>query len=336
MAFLKLLLLQNPGSNRTGIFFAINLSIPAFALEISLKMKSQTKTDCNNKWYCIAFIVGIFSCICQILPAQNGVLSPPPHGATPSPCDMDRVNRPFPMQHAYVRDADLMWSKRVWRVIDLREKMNLPLYYPLEPTVCLKSLFDVLKTAVLSGDLKAYANPVFDDEFTVEMTKEEVSRLLVSWDSTEVENVNNPGEYIKVPVKKEITAGNVCQYWIKEDWFFDRQRSVMESRIIGICPLVQKISESGDVVGVKPLFWIYFPNARPFLAQAGSFNSFNDAERMSLDELFVKRKFSSFVYKESNVYNRSIAEYKTGMDALLESESVKEDIFKYESDLWQQ
>ena len=282
--------------------------------------------------------ITIFICLLtyQTSFAQAGVKDPPRNGQTPSPCDMNRIQRPFPMQQAYVRDADMMWSKRVWRVIDLREKMNLPLYYPLEPTVCLKSLFDVFKTAIMDGSLKAYANPVFDDEFTVEMTKEEVSKLLVSVDSSDVENVNNPGEYIKVPLKTEIGAGNICQYWIKEDWFFDRQRSVMEVRIVGICPLVQKIAENGDVVGVKPLFWIYFPDARAVMARAASFNSFNDSERMSYDELFAKRKFSSFVYKESNVYNRSIAEYKVGMDALLESESVKEDIFKYESGLWQQ
>lgn len=298
-------------------------------------MEHQAMTGENRFLY---LTITIFICLLtyQTSFAQAGVKDPPRNGQTPSPCDMNRIQRPFPMQQAYVRDADMMWSKRVWRVIDLREKMNLPLYYPLEPTVCLKSLFDVFKMAIMDGSLKAYANPVFDDEFTVEMTKEEVSKLLVSVDSSDVENVNNPGEYIKVPLKTEIGAGNICQYWIKEDWFFDRQRSVMEVRIVGICPLVQKIAENGDVVGVKPLFWIYFPDARAVMARAASFNSFNDSERMSYDELFAKRKFSSFVYKESNVYNRSIAEYKVGMDALLESESVKEDIFKYESDLWQQ
>jgi gliding motility associated protien GldN len=250
---------------------------------------------------------------------------------------MIRSSRPFPMSTVYVREADMMWSKRVWRVIDLREKMNLPLYYPMEPTPCLMSLFDVLKSAILKGDLKAFANPIFDDEFISELTKEEVSKMMISWDSThQVENVNNPGEMIREPLKKELTAGNICQYWIKEDWFFDKQRSVMEARIIGICPLVQKLSEDGDVIGVKPLFWIYFPDARPYLARAATFNFHNDAERMSYDELFVKRKFSSYVYKESNVYNRSIAEYKQGLDAQLESEDIKEDIFKYESDLWHQ
>ena len=108
----------------------------------------------------------------------------------------------------------------------------------------------------------------------------------------------------------------------------------MESRIVGICPLAQKISEGGEVIGERPLFWIYFPDARPFLARSAAFNFHNDAERMSYDELFVKRRFASYVYKESNVYNRSIAEYKSGLDALIESEGIKEDIFKYEDNLW--
>jgi len=254
---------------------------------------------------------------------------------SPDPCESNRIQRPFPMKVPYVREADVMWSKRTWRVIDLREKLNLPLYYPSEPTVCLKSLFDVLKCAVLDNQLTAYANPIFDDEFTTPMTKIEVQNLLVHWDSThQSEDVNNPGQYIYTPQKTEITAVNVRQYWIKEDWFFDKERSVLEARIIGICPLVEKVAEDGDVVGVKPLFWIYFPDARAYLAKAASFNSHNDGERMSYDEVFIKRKFSSYVYKESNIYNRSIADYKRGIDALLESHDIQEDIFKYESNLW--
>ncbi|HEY0030549.1 MAG TPA: gliding motility protein GldN [Bacteroidia bacterium] len=251
------------------------------------------------------------------------------------PCKSERIARPFAISPAYVREADVMWSKRTWRVIDLREKLNLPMYYPEEPTVCLMSLFDVLKCALLNDNLVAFSNPIFDDEFTTPMTKDEVTGLLVSWDSTnQVEDVNNPGENITVPLKKEITAASIRQYWIKEDWFFNKERSVMEARIIGICPLAEKLSESGEVVGVRPLFWIYFPEARPFLAKAAVFNRHNDAERMSYDELFVKRMFASYVYKESNVYNRSISDYRTGLDILLESDEIKEEIFEYESDLW--
>jgi gliding motility associated protien GldN len=253
----------------------------------------------------------------------------------PDPCNISRTQRPYPVNYVSLREADVMWSKRTWRVIDLREKLNLPMYYPTEPKVCLMSLFDVLKCAILEGELTAFANPVFDDEFITPMTKQEVINLLITWDSTFMsQDANNPENMISTPLKTEITSADIHQYWIKEDWFFDKQRSVMEVRIIGICPLTLKKSETGEVIGSKPLFWIYFPEARPYLARAAVFNKWNDAERMNFDELFEKRMFSSHVYKESNVYDRDIAEYKQGLDALLESEQVKENIFLFESDLW--
>lgn len=283
----------------------------------------------------------LFTGLCFVLLNSNPIFSQCAPVSTvinpqsPDPSLSSRIARPFPNPYSYLREADVMWSKRTWRVIDMREKINLPIYYPTEPTTALRSLFDVIRCAVLQDSLTAFANPAFDDEFKNPMTKVEVNNLLVHWDSThQVEDINNPGVMITVPIKTEITAANVRQYWIKEDWFFDKQRSVMECRIVGICPLVDKISESGEIVGAKPLFWIYFPEARAYFAKAAVFNRWNDAARMSYDELFTKRMFSSYVYKESNVYDRTIAEYKTGMDALLESESVKEDIFKYEEDLW--
>lgn len=261
----------------------------------------------------------------------NDVLSP----QNPNPCFKDRTKKPFPVPYPNLREADVMWSKRIWRIIDLREKINLPIYYPSEPQECLASLFDVLKCALLEGDLTAFANPAFDDEFKNPMTKIEIQKVLVSWDSThQIEDINNPGTFIISPLKIEITASNIRQYWIKEDWFFDKQRSVLDCRIIGICPLTDKISEIGEIVGAKPLFWIYFPEARKYLVKAPVFNRWNDAERMNYDELFQKRMFSSFIKKESNVYDRTISEYKVGIDGLIESESIKETIFNWESDLW--
>ena len=276
----------------------------------------------------------LISTISTSINAQCGPQSFVIQPGQPDPCSMGRANKP-PVSYPHLREADVMWSKRIWRVIDLREKLNLPMYYPTEEQVCLKSLFDVIKCAVLDGELLAFANPAFDDEFRSPMTKSEIRNLLVRWDSTHTtEAIDGSGNSVISPIKIEITSDKIRQYWIKEDWFFDKERSVMEVRIIGICPLTEKVSESGEVVGLSPLFWIYFPDARPYLSNAAVYNRWNDRERMSYDELFEKRMFSSYIRKESNVYDRSVAEYKSGMDALLESEDIKEEIFKYESNLW--
>jgi gliding motility associated protien GldN len=133
----------------------------------------------------------------------------------------------------------------------------------------------------------------------------------------------------------ETSSTDVMAYWIKEDWFFDRQRSVMEVRILGICPLASKTDPStGEVLGYKPLFWIYFPQLRPLLSKQSVFIGQNSSMPLTFEDMFQKRMFSSYVHKESNVYDRPISSYTSGLDALLESERVREDVMNFESDLW--
>ena len=266
--------------------------------------------------------------------AQEVVKAPKyPDGVYTKENSRTRKAIPYPT----LREADVMWSKRVWRVIDLREKMNFPLYYPDEKIFDRKSLFDVLKDgAIVDGTITAFGSAAIDDEFRYDMTKSEIEGMLVKWDSTATtEDPNNPGTFIQAPTKNEIATINVWQYWVKEDWFFDKQRSVFDVRIIGLCPLIEKKTESGESTGAStPLFWIYFPEARPVLANYEVYMRHNDAERRTFEDIFWKRMFSSYVRKESNVYNRGIFDYKTGLDQLLEAERVKEDIFKYEHDLF--
>ncbi len=235
-----------------------------------------------------------------------------------------------------LREADVMWSKRVWRVIDLREKINHPLYYPDSPILDRKSLFDVIANAALNeGRITLFDNPATDDQFRYEMTTTEAISKLSPIVMMYVERLDGSGIFDTVPTPVPVTSAEVWKYWVKEDWFYDKQRSVMDVRIIGLCPLVEKVSESGEHLGAdKPLFWIYFPEARPVFATSEVFMRKNDAERRTLDDIFWKRMFSSYIRKESNVYDRGIYDYKIGLEQQLESERVKSDIFTYEHDLW--
>lgn len=238
-----------------------------------------------------------------------------------------------PIQYAHLREADVMWSKRVWRMVDLREKMNHPLYYPTTPINERKSFIDVLQESI-KGDLTAYSDN--DDRFTLPLTQTEREKIGgAGFDTVVVVNPDTQEEEKKV-TKKEFFTPEVKQYMIKEDWFFDRQRSVLEVRIIGLAPIRFYTKEGSDEVFRGRLYWIYFPELRPIIAQREVFNQVNDAERKTFDDIFWKRKFSSYVVKESNVFDdRNINTYRQGMFALLEAEKVKEDIFRFEHDLWE-
>jgi|APGre2960657505_1045072.scaffolds.fasta_scaffold12567_3 gliding motility associated protien GldN len=241
-----------------------------------------------------------------------------------------------PIPYIYVRESDVMWSKRVWRTLDLREKFNHPLYYPETRINNRASLYDVIKLALLEGTIQAFDNPAMDDEFKVKMSKATIEGIFTVWDSTrQVEDPNNPGTFILAPLATDLNSNNIKAYWMKEDWFFDKQRSVMDVRILGLCPMKEKADPgSGEIIGYSPIFWVYFPQCRPIFAKSEVFNTKNDGERRSLDDLFWKRMFASYIHKESNVYDRPVIVYSTGIEALLESDRIKTDISIIEHDLW--
>jgi gliding motility associated protien GldN len=262
------------------------------------------------------------------------------------------------VSYIHLREADVMWSKRIWRVLDLKEKKNHKLYYPLEPQNDRISLFEVMKYGALDeGSITLYdlGGIELDDKFRFPVRPKngnandpEFKRKLETMfgqetqvDSIEIVDgvegpaVDDDGENIKITVVEEYTSRDIVRYVLKEDWFFDKQRSMLDVRIIGISPVVySKNPETLEIDGLKNLFWLYFPECRYVFQNFFVYNPDNDAQRMSFDDLFWKRDFSSFVQKESNVFDRAVSPNMDGLDALLQSEKVRNEIFTFEHDLW--
>jgi len=238
------------------------------------------------------------------------------------------VNRRF-IPYTFLRQGDVMWEKRVWREIDLREKINQPLYYPTEDVNGRSSLFQVLKKALFTGEIMAFT----DEEFLIPLTLAQIREKLVKCDSISESSADAEGnEVITKVFKCDSTTiyENVTKIKLKEDWFFDKQKSVLEVRILGLCAM--KYDEGKDIY--TEAFWVYFPSCRNVLATNEVFNVKNDAERRTFDDIFFKRQFNSTAVKETNVYDRNIGQYAKGIDALLESDRIKNDIFQFEHDLW--
>ena len=241
-----------------------------------------------------------------------------------------------PIPYVKLREADVMWLKRTWRIVDMEEKMNQVFYYPKKPTQGRKNFVQIIMDAIMEeGSLQPYAASVDgteNDMFQVPMTPEEVGEVFV-YKST-FADIDEQGNTIDTEVENEIPLSEITKFKIKEEVFFDNERSVLEFRILGIAPIVPKIDADGEVEGYQEEFWIYFPEARFVFAENEVFNRQNDVHRMTYDDLFWKRMFASRVVKESNVYDRKLEDYLSPMDALLEAEEIERTIFNFEHDLW--
>ena len=250
-----------------------------------------------------------------------------------------------------LRQADVMWSRKIWREIDLRQRINHPFFYPENDGVAhtiedRKSLIDVIYSAILEGSITAYGNAAMDDEFREVMSQNDILKIggakeelieVIDWDA--VAEGADPEEAKTTKLNKIPFNRNTVKKWrLKEEWFFDKQRSVMDVRIIGLAPLQEDRDEvNGQLLGsFSPIFWVYFEDARKVLINAEVFNLVkNDAERRTYDDIFWKRMFSSTIIKESNVMDRDVNEHMVGLDALLEAENIKTEIFNIEHDLWE-
>jgi gliding motility associated protien GldN len=263
--------------------------------------------------------------------------------------DKEHIPKKDPIPYPFVREADVMWEKVIWRMINLREKMNHPYYFPTKPIGDRKSLtstlLEALEHPVPGHPVFAY-KPLMNYEFEQPMNLEDVYKSL------DVDTLREPvvdsitGATVLKFVGVDIRLNDVTRLLIKEKWFFDRKYSTLQVRIIGICPMrVYPMTITDQVTGMtvptgdinqRLLFWVYYPEVRFYLARQETFNPHNDAQPISFDDMFNQRLFSSYIYKESNVFNdRPINSYAKGMDAMFESERVKQSVFEFEHDLWE-
>ena len=278
------------------------------------------------------FLVLFALCFLGIKPSTFAqVLEGPPRDGV---YDRSAILQVQPIPYPYLREADVIWTRRIWRVVDMKEKMNQPFYFPEKPQNNWKSFMTIVMDGLKEGTITAYS--AINDQFLVPSTYKEIMDQLQSSKKMTLKRPYEPYDEYDTVITKTFEPSDVKMLRLKEDFYFDRQRSEMSVRVLGICPVMDDIDENGNYRGPKPLFWIYFPECRNLFAKNEMFNLKNGAAgRLTYDDVFMKRMFSSYIYKEENVYDRQITQYATGVDALLEAEKAKNSLYEFELNLWE-
>ncbi|MFC2110461.1 gliding motility protein GldN [Bacteroidota bacterium] len=254
------------------------------------------------------------------------------------------ANKDKPLPYGYIDDRDILYSKVIWEHIDLNERINLPLYYPIDSTnvnSSRKSMFYTLLKGIKNGRIKE----VYDDSFfKSKLTMKDINQKLTRIDTSDYayellnEGVTNIKDYVdEISIKSEDIDG----YRIKGIWYFDKRQGEMRYRMLAIAPMAPDVQILGrdDIQGEEslPLFWVFYPSAREVLHEGTAFNETNHRAPISFDQILNARRFSAVILREENLYgNRAITEYIRGnaLFQILESERIKETIRNKELDMW--
>ena len=241
-----------------------------------------------------------------------------------------------PIEFQNPRADDIFWQRVVYRVIDLREKLNFPLYFPEDASDGRQSLFALIFRLMQEGKIYGFdfdeAKEVFSEDFKVNF-----SELLEKYQiihTSEVDPITN--ETVYIIDESDIPNREVLKFFLKEVWFFDKSTSIFSVKTLAICPVLSREDELGNLQRV-PLFWVPFDMLRPHLAQTEVLISDrNNGMRMSYDDLFIKRRYGSYIYKASNVKNRSLLEFvSTAEQAKEEQNTISTGLINFEGDLWE-
>ncbi len=254
-----------------------------------------------------------------------------------------------PLEYGYIDDKDIVWSKVTWEYIDLNEKLNLPLYYPLDSTQASgdrRSLFDTMLRGIKQGKItEVYTDSYFTEKLEYDEIQAKAARVDTTdyyWDLIN-QGETNPDILQEGIDYYDLTSQDIQGFKIKGLWYFDKKQGEMKYRLIGVAPIAPDVQTLGrddlevDVNEKLALFWVFYPNTRDVMHEMKVFNQKNSAYPISFDHLLNARRFSSVIIREENQYgDRMVEDYVRGnaLFQVMESEKIKENIRDKEQDFW--
>ncbi len=231
-------------------------------------------------------------------------------------------------------DADLEWTRTIYRQIDLSKDVNAPLYFPEDVIDGQEHLFRILLSMVVDGRIPAYeyldGRELFTDKYQINV-QEMLDRFGIYY-KTEGSGRNGSRYVIE---EADVPTAQVLNYYIIEKWEFDRRSNQMKVRVEAICPVLNKYGDYGGEAKY-PMFWVKFDQLRPYLAQQYVFlTDDNNLARYSLDDYFNMGMYQGDIYKTKNLRNLSLAQMHPDPDDLKHAQdSIEQRLRSFDKNLW--
>ena len=255
----------------------------------NLKVKSTAAvTDTTKKVVAVpAPVVPVEIPIKKVLPSLR------PDEAVETSNLRDRT----PLPYENLRADDALFRHKIWREIDIREKINLPFRYSADENNGNQRFISILLQAIQDSAVTVFNN--IDDRFTTPLTKSEVAKSIVG-DPIPVHIFGQDGSDSAIIYKnREFNPDSIYKFRLKEEVIFDKESSRLFWRILGIAPVMNVINSQGVNLGEAELFWVYYPDMRPIFAKYEVYNGKNFGARMSWEELFESRMFYGRIIKST-------------------------------------
>jgi gliding motility associated protien GldN len=253
----------------------------------------------------------------------------------------DLIKDKTPLPYDVIRVDDQVYRQVIWREISVYEKMNLPFIYEADEDNGNQRFFSILMRAIKDGDVTAFDNG--NDRFTTPLEVSKIATMLAGKKYTiqkpdlEKDPDMSLGIFKDTTIRDDFDERTIIGYRIKEEVVFDRETSRLHFRILGVAPVKAVMNDDGSFRDSYALFWLYYPDLRPVLAKFEAYNPKNFGARMSWEEIFETRYFTSYILKSTlnNPYDKKLSGIIADpMLRLYEGENIKDQIFNWEQDQW--
>ncbi len=228
-------------------------------------------------------------------------------------------------------NENVVWRRDVYRELDITKNANAALYYPIEPVGSQMNLFTYIFKLFMTGNIPVYEYRLDGNESYSDTSKVKQLDFLKNY-HIYYERTDR-GVHLD---DSDIPSKEVMGYYLKESYYFDQNSATFHTKVLALCPIMERDDDFGDGKTKYPLFWVKYDDLAPFLTkQTVMTSNLNNASVMSLNDYFTMNLYKGNIYKTANMLGQTLAQYCTTDSTLSrEQQNIEKEISRFEQNIW--